>query len=362
MRKILILVVCMFFVLSGECLQETNISDPSLIVTNANGGISNNVIKIDENTDVPLVYSGCNAKSKGKWQKHLTLGAGDEMSIFMYGHNDTKRDVVVGPDGRITFLQLQDFLVDGLTIEELKLKLDSKLALFYKNPKSVVIPVAFHSKKFCILGKVAYKGVYELDRPLTILEAVATACGFETGYFDRNPVELVDLPRSFLIRNQKRVKVDFNRLFLHGDLSQNVLLEPGDYLYFPSGMGNEVYVLGSVGNGGCKGLTSGTTIISALSFSGGFLQAAYKERVILVRGSLDKPEVIVVDVAGILSGSKKDVVLEPRDIVYVADHPWEKAADLADLAATAFLQTMVSVWTGNNIGPVIKHPILPSIK
>ena len=127
-------------------------------------------------------------------------------------------------------------------------------------------------------------------------------------------------------------------------------------------MANDFYVLGSVKNPGAQGLTSQATVLSAITLAGGFTERAYKQRVLVVRGSLDHPQRFIVNTADTLAGKTKDFLIEPRDIVYVSDSPWSRAEDLVDLAATAFIQTMVTVWTGENIGPLIKQPILPTIK
>lgn len=311
----------------------------------------------------PLVFAGSNAKSKGAWQQRLTLGPGDVVNFAFYGKPELARpDVAVEPDGRISYLQAQGVIAAGLTLDELRETVTAELAKSYKKPRIIVTPGAFRSKKFFMLGKVVNKGAFTLDRPRTVVEAVALASGLETGLFQLNTVELADLPRSFLVRHGQRVPVDLEKLFLRGDLSQNILVEPDDYFYFPSAIANEIYVLGSVKGPGAQGLTSQASVISAVTLAGGYTENAYKQRVLVVRGSLDHPERFVVNTADMLAGKGRDFRLEPRDIVYVSDHPWTTAEDLADLAVTAFIQTMVTVWTGENIGPLIKQPILPSIK
>ena len=324
--------------------------------------VSTNVIPVAAEPEAPMVYAGSNAKTKAGWQTHYTLGPNDVVNFSFYGRPELARaDVRIGPDGRVSYLQAQGVMASGLTIDELRQQMTTALAKYYRQPSVIVTPGEFHSKKICILGKVINKGVYTLDRPLTVIEAIAEAGGLETGLYQLNTVELADLPRSFLIRNQKRVPVDFDKLFRHGDLSQNILLEPNDYLYFPSAGANEIYVLGSVQNPGAQGLSMDASVIGAVALAGGFTQRAYQQHVLVVRGGLDHPGRFVVDAADILSGKAKDFRLEPRDIVYVADHPWAQAEDLADLAATAFIQTMVTVWTGGSIGPLIKSPIVPML-
>ncbi len=321
------------------------------------------VIPVAPKPDAPLVFAGSNARTKAGWQKRYTLGPNDVVSFAFYGRPELARTgVLIGPDGRVGYLQAQGIMASGLTIDELREAVTAELAKFYRKPRIVVTPGEFRSKKFYVLGKVVNKGAYTLERPLTILEAVAQAGGLETGIFQLNTVELADLPRSFLVRNQQRVAVDFEKLFRRGDLSHNILLEPDDYVYFPSSIANEIYVLGSVRSPGAQGLAIDASVLSAITLGGGFTERAYQQRVLVVRGGLQNPQRFVVNMADILAGKTPDFRLEPRDIVYVSDNPWSRVEDLADMAATAFITTMVTVWTGGSIGPLIKNPIIPTLK
>ncbi len=321
------------------------------------------VIPVMPKPEAPLVFAGSNAKTKGAWQKRYTLGPNDVVGFAFYGRPELSRfGVLIGPDGRLSYLQAQGILASGLTIDELRELVTAEMAKYYRNPRIIVTPGEFRSKKFYVLGKVVNKGAIALERPMTIIEAVAQAGGLETGIFQLNTVELADLPRSFLIRNQQRVAVDFEKLFRYGDLSQNILLEPEDYIYFPSSSANEIYVLGSVKSPGAQGLSMDASVLSVVTLGGGFTERAYKQRVLVVRGGLEDPQRFIVNMADILAGKRSDFRLEPRDVVYVSDHPWTRVEDLADMAATAFITTMVTVWTGGNIGPLIQQPLVPQLK
>ena len=197
---------------------------------------------------------------------------------------------------------------------------------------------------------------------MTVIEAVAQAGGLETGIFQLNTVELADLPRSFLIRNHQRVPIDLEKLFRHGDLTQNILIEPDDYLYFPSSVNNEIYVLGAVGSPGAQGLSIDASVLGSITLAGGFTENAFRQRVLVVRGSLDNPERFIVNIKDVLAGKVPDFRLLPRDLVYVSNRPWVRVEDLADLAVTSFIQTVVTTWTGRNIGPLITSPVVPGIK
>ena len=297
------------------------------------------------------------------WQQHYTVGAGDIFNLRIYGRSDSGHNYVpVGPDGRISFLEAQSVMVAGLTVDEMRAKLDEELGKYYRNVRTIVTPVEWRSKRYYLMGAVVDRGAYILDKPLTIIEAVARARGIATGLYEHNTIELADMKRAFIVRDQKRLPVDFEQLFEHGDLTQNILVAPGDYIYFPSGTVNEVYLLGAVGAPGPLGLTAENTLVGVLTVRGGFLPTAYQQRVLVVRGSLQKPETFVVNLAAIMAGREKDFVLQPKDIIYVADKPWQSAVDLLQLALNAYAQGMTTTWVGYNIRPLTTSPILPSIQ
>ena len=293
----------------------------------------------------------------------LPLGPGDAVNINMPGMEGHEREAVpIGPDGRLTYLQAHDIVAAGLSVDQLRAKLTTELRRYYKSAKVVVTPFTFQSRKVYVLGKVVKKGAINLDRPMSLLEVVAEAGGLETGLFQQNTVELADLGRSFVMRGQERLPLNLEALFLKGDMTQNVPIEPGDYVYFPSANSNEIYVLGDVKMQGTQGLLAHTSVHSAVAQAGGFTAKAYTQRVLVIRGSLDNPERFVVDMNDIMTARAKGFRLEPKDIVYIADRPWARAEELVNIAINSFLQGAVSSWTRANIGPFIKEPLLPQIR
>jgi polysaccharide biosynthesis/export protein len=307
-----------------------------------------------------LCASAFSGQKEVSWRDRYALGPGDILNFGLYGHSDLERkDVFVQPDGTISYLQAQNVKAQGLTIEELRAGIESKLSQYYKQPRVMISPVELRSKKYFILGKVVDNGAFNMDRPISILEAVARSRGIETGLFEQNTVELADLERAFIVRHEKRLNVDFQKLFFEGDMTQNIEIEPGDYIYFPSAITNEVYVLGEVTMPGVLGFSPKLTVLGAISRREGFTKPAYRERVLVVRGSLRKPELFVVDTNAILKGRAPDFLLQPKDIIYVNARPWKFAEDLADMALNAFVQGAVTNWAGANMGPFITKPVLP---
>lgn len=292
------------------------------------------------------------------WQKRFTIGPGDIFNFRIYGRTDSIRTYVpVGPDGRISFLEAQSLPVAGLTVDEMRERLDAELGKYYRNARTIVTPMEWRSKKYYLLGAVVDRGAYSLDRPLTIIEAVARARGIGTGLYEHNTVELADMKHAFIVRKNQRLPVDFDALFNHGDLSQNILVEPADYIYFPSGTVNEIYLLGAVANPGPLGLTAENTLLGVLTVRGGFLPTAFRERVLVVRGSLQNPQKFVVNAAAILAGRQKDFILQPKDIIYVSEKPWEPVENLLKLAINSYVQAFTTATVGNHIRPLTTQPL-----
>jgi protein involved in polysaccharide export with SLBB domain len=313
----------------------------------------------------PGSFSISSPDQMAAWQKRLTLGPGDVLTVSMYEQPDSLRaGLAIGPDGRLNYLQARDVLAAGLTVDELRGKLEAELGKFYRPPlRVVVIPQTFNSKKYYILGNVVQKGVYTLDRPMTVIEAIARAQGFASIAQRRNTLMLADLSRSFLVRREpsgafKRENVDFEALFLHGDLRQNIPVAPDDYLFFPPLDLKEVYVLGEVVRPGPAVHVEGLTVLRAIISQGGFRDKAFRSRVLVVRGSLNQPQTFVVNVNDILAARTVDFKLEPRDIVYVSRRPWAFAEELVELAVTEFFRAAIISWTGHNVGPFITEPIV----
>ncbi len=302
----------------------------------------------DSAAPAPATFSVVAPAQRSAWQQRLTLGPGDVLSFHVFGAPELTRDEVpVGPDGRISYLEAEGLLATGLTVDELRVKLDEELGKFRRAPQTFITPVAYRSKKYYVLGSVVQKGIFPLDRPITVIEAVARARGFEGG----SDTGHTDFSRSFVGRGGKRLPVDFEKLFLQGDLAQNVALEPDDYLYFPAGSGGEVYVLGEVRAPGASLCTAGTSVLSIIAARGGFTNRAWAQRVLVVRGSLDRPQSFKVDVAEALLGNAANFALQPGDLIYVNNRPWIRAEELIDRAASAFVESAVITWTGIHVSP-----------
>lgn len=278
------------------------------------------------------------------WTERYELGPGDSLNFSLHGQPElAKRGVPVAPDSTISYLQAKQVSVRGLTVEELRARMEQVLSEFHRDPKVIVTPAVLGSKKYTVLGKVKSNDIYKLDRPTTLLEAIAKAKGIVVGVRNSNATELADLRRSFVVRAGEKVEVDIERLYKSGDLTQNIQIEPGDYIYIASNVHNEAYVFGSVVQSGMLPLSGRLTVMGAIAESGGYAKFAWRKRVLLVRGSVGSPEATVINTREVLRGNEKDLLLEPGDIVYVHQRPWAYAEEILDIAIKSYIQSATAV-------------------
>lgn len=288
------------------------------------------------------------------WQSVYTLGPGDTLTLAVYDRPDlTRENLRIAPDGTLSYLQAVAVKANGLTLDQLRVRLEAALGQYQKNVKLMITPVGINSKNFAIIGRVRKPGSYTLDRPTSILEGIALAQGIQIGSVGGSAFELADLERSFVARKGRKLSVDLAKLYYEGDFRQNAFLEPSDYIYVASNLDNEVYVLGSVASPGRRKMPTKLTITKAIGEAGGFTSDAYRIHVLLVRGSIHSPETRVVNVKAILEGKEPDVELCSRDIIFVDKRPFELVERVLDTAIFTFMQTVTTEALNQNYTPIL---------
>ena len=286
----------------------------------------------------------------------MTLGPGDQIEASILGTPKTDSTMIVGPDGKIYFNLLPGIDVWGLTLPETKARLEKELSNYQSAPQVSVALRAVGSKQVWMLGRLSKPGVYPLTGPTTLLECLAQAGGPARSVSQISTEELSDLRQSFVVRDGQFLPVNFDRLLRHGDMSQNIYLRPGDFVYVPFALAQEVYVMGEVRFPRALPYVDQMTLLSAISgtagtaaydildrYDNGVMTAdAYLSHVAIVRGSLTEPQVTIVDYGAILKGKATDVPLEPGDIIYVPNSPYVTLKRYVNLIVNSFVSTVAA--------------------
>lgn len=284
-------------------------------------------------------------------QEPFRLGPGDTMEIEVLGDGSTRATTTVGADGKIYYYLLAGMRVWGLTLPETKALIERGLTTYIRNPNVAISLQKVGSRRVWVMGRLNSPGIYPLNAPMTVLEAISRAGGLFTSRFSGTTEELADLYHSFLVRNGEKLPIDFNALLRKGDMSQNIYLKPDDFIYLPSALSKEVHVLGGVKTPKSVGFMDQVTLVSAISSAGGPAQGAQLSQVAIVRGSLNEPQIAIADFTAIVTGKQPDLKLEPRDIVYVPTATFGSIGRYADLIVETFVRTVSANEGGRAASP-----------
>jgi len=306
----------------------------------------------------------------------FTLGPGDRLEVEIIGRPTSRATLAVGPDGKIYYHLLPGIDVWGLTLTQARELMEKEMSKFINEPQLTLTLREVGSKYVWLLGRLNRPGIYPITGTMTLLECLALAGGAARSTSQVSVEELADLRHSFVMRQGQFLPVDFDRLFRKGDMSQNIYLQPDDFVYVPSAYGLEVYVFGAVRSPRVAPYLEGMTLVSAISGSAGtvrydliaagpdggpFTPDAYLSHVAIVRGSLSTPKVTVVDYGAILKGKAQDIPLEPGDIIYIPNSPYTNLKRYVNLIINSFIGTVAANEgihaAGGNVGVTVTAPV-----
>jgi polysaccharide export outer membrane protein len=262
------------------------------------------------------------------------IGRSDILEITVWQSPDLTKTIEVESDGTIAYPILGKLGVAGLTPQELEKKIREKLAQGYvKDPQVSVAVKEFNSKKILVFGEVTKPGLYKLKGPVPVLELLFMVGGVKQDakrmtvirplnvHEDAIPTALLPTAEEGTRPNDARaLEVDLISLLSKGDLSQNVMISPGDTIYVSSGTGQRYYVLGQVVNPGPYEWVQEITVLEAIKIAGGGTIRAALNRITVRKKQGAREETIKVNVTDIMKGKKEDdTVIMPDDVIIVPE-------------------------------------------
>lgn len=156
------------------------------------------------------------------------INVGDIVEVSVWRAKDMDRDVIVRPDGVISYPLVGDIQAVGLTLTELDDRLTQALRSFIRNPVVSIAVKRFGGTKVIVLGEVKVPGVYTPSGQGSVLEVVALAGGFTDDAVKSN---------TYLVRggleDPRPVRLNLASAILRGDQDQNPALMPNDIVYVP---------------------------------------------------------------------------------------------------------------------------------
>jgi polysaccharide export outer membrane protein len=156
------------------------------------------------------------------------LQPGDVLSVAVWKETDLTSEVLIRPDGGISFPLAGDLHAAGHTTAELTTMLEQRVRKLEPDAVVTVMVKAAVGNRVYVIGKVTRPGDFPLSRPTDVMQALSLAGG-ATPFADTNAIRV-------LRRNGER---QVSIVFHYGEvergrrLDQNILLQSGDTVVVP---------------------------------------------------------------------------------------------------------------------------------
>ena len=157
------------------------------------------------------------------------INKGDKLKINVWQEENLQADVMVSPDGTISFPMIGVVQAAGKTIDEFQNLLRERLEEYIPGPEVTVSLVTVEGNSVFVLGEVARPGPYVMIKDLDVMQALSMAGGLSP-FADKNDIRI--------LRRQadgKATSIDFS----YGDiedgdnLDTNIRLQSGDIIVVP---------------------------------------------------------------------------------------------------------------------------------
>lgn len=156
------------------------------------------------------------------------LGAEDIMLISVWKDEQLTKEVVVRPDGMVSFPLVGDVQVEDRTVEEIRVELVKRLNKYIPNPNVSVAVMKVLSYKIYVIGRVNKPGEYLIGHYTDVLQALSLAGGV-TPFAAENDIKIIRR-----VKGQQQVfPFRYSDVRKGQDLEKNILLQRGDVVMVP---------------------------------------------------------------------------------------------------------------------------------
>ena len=156
------------------------------------------------------------------------LQPGDLLQVVVWKETDLQSEVLVRPDGGISFALAGDLQAAGLTTDELRQELEARVRKLVPGAVVTVAVKAASGNRVFVIGKVNRPGDFALSRPIDVMQAISLAGGV-TPF--ASPDRIRVLHRDGL--HQSAIRFRYSEVAKGRNLEQNVLLQSGDTVIVP---------------------------------------------------------------------------------------------------------------------------------
>jgi len=156
------------------------------------------------------------------------IGPGDILNISVWKEEGMQLEVLVRPDGEITFPLAGEIKAGGLTTKALSDELVRKLKKYIPHPSVTVSVMKSVSNKIYVIGKVNRPGEFVATGYMDVLQALTMAGGL-TPFADADEIKIIRRTKT----GTKMKLFDYDEVISGERLDMNITLKAGDTVVVP---------------------------------------------------------------------------------------------------------------------------------
>lgn len=156
------------------------------------------------------------------------LRQGDTVMISVWREDTLQKQVVVLPDGSITFPLIGRIEVAGLSTPEVERRITAKLKEYLPDPVVTVVIAGIDGNRAYVMGKVIHPGSLIINGPITVLQAISIVGGFDK-FADEGSIKVIRATPN----GQEIFPVHYKSIISGKDMSSNIQLRAGDTVVVP---------------------------------------------------------------------------------------------------------------------------------
>lgn len=201
------------------------------------------------------------------------IATNDELLIDVYGYSEVQHQLKVTPDGYVRIPYLGPVYVNGLTMEEARIRITKQLSSIYGGIKTgnTFVQVSLgniRSIRVLLIGEIERPGTYSLPSLATVANALYVSGGPGLNGSFRNIQ---------VIRNGQSVATfDLYDFIARGDLTNNIVLQDQDIVKV-NPYKTRVELIGEVKRPAIFEAKENESLQQILDYAGGYTDRAYRE-------------------------------------------------------------------------------------
>jgi polysaccharide export outer membrane protein len=177
---------------------------------------------------IPLGADAQLSNSEDDDSSFYLIQPGDLLEVSVWREEYLEREVVVQPDGRISFPLVGVLNAGGTTVDEVQIRVAERLSQYIPDPVVTVSIKEIRGNRVYVLGQVQSPGQFIMNPTVDVIQALALAGG-TTPFAELNDIKI--LRRSG--NRQMLIEFRYADIARGRNLEQNIILQSGDVIIVP---------------------------------------------------------------------------------------------------------------------------------